>query len=66
MLVLTRKLWEAIVIDGHIRVTVVRIVGDQVRLGIAAPKEMPVHRAEVQAAIERGDKPRREGRGDGQ
>jgi carbon storage regulator len=62
MLVLTRKLGEAVVIDGLIRVTVVRIMGDSVRLGIAAPQEIPVHRAEVQAAIDRGDKPGREGR----
>ena len=51
MLVLSRKLNESIVIDDHIVVTVVEIRGDKVRLGIQAPKEVPVHRSEVHAAI---------------
>lgn len=51
MLVLSRKKNESIVIDGNIVVTIVEIRGDKVRLGIEAPKEVPVHRSEVQAAI---------------
>jgi carbon storage regulator len=47
MLVLTRRLGEEIVIDGDIRVTVVKIKGDQVRLGVTAPKFIPVDREEV-------------------
>jgi carbon storage regulator len=47
MLVLTRRLGEEIVIDGDIRVTVVAIKGNQVRLGITAPKCVTVDRAEV-------------------
>ena len=51
MLVLSRKKNESIVIDGSIVVTIVEIKGDKVRLGIDAPKEVPVHRSEVFKAI---------------
>ncbi len=51
MLVLSRKKNESIVIDNTITVTVVEIRGDKVRLGIVAPKEVPVHREEVYEAI---------------
>jgi carbon storage regulator len=47
MLVLTRKKNESIVINDVIRVTVVEIRGDKVRLGIEAPREIDVHRQEV-------------------
>jgi carbon storage regulator len=49
MLVLTRKPNETVVIDNAIRVTVVAVKGDRVRLGIEAPPEVPVDRAEVHA-----------------
>lgn len=52
MLVLSRKKNESIVIDDQIVITVVEIRGDKVRLGIQAPKEVPVHRSEVHAAIQ--------------
>lgn len=52
MLVLSRKVNEEIVIAGNIRVKVIEVKGNQVRLGIMAPSEVPVHRAEVQRAIE--------------
>jgi carbon storage regulator len=51
MLVFSRKKNEQIIIDGDIVVTVVEIRGDKVRLGIEAPKEVPVHRREVYDAI---------------
>jgi len=51
MLVLSRKKNESIVINNDITVTVVEIRGDKVRLGIVAPKEVPVHRQEVYDAI---------------
>lgn len=51
MLVLSRKKNESIIIDEHIVITVVEIRGDKVRLGIEAPKEIPIHRSEVHAAI---------------
>ncbi len=47
MLVLSRRKNESIVISDNITVTVVEIRGDKVRLGIVAPKEVPVHRQEV-------------------
>ena len=51
MLVLTRSIDESIVINGDIIVTVVEVRGDKVRLGITAPREIPVHRSEVHEAI---------------
>lgn len=51
MLVLSRKKNESIVIDGNIVVTVVEVRGDKVRLGIEAPKEVPIHRSEVYDAL---------------
>jgi len=47
MLVLSRRPGEEIVINGDIRVTVVSVKGDRVRIGIAAPDHVPVDRAEV-------------------
>ena len=52
MFVLTRKKSERIVIDGDIVITVLELQGDTVRLGIDAPREIPIHRAEVQAKID--------------
>jgi carbon storage regulator len=57
MLVLSRKRNESIVIDGNIVVTIVDIRGDKVRLGIEAPKEVPIHRSEVYEALKRGNAP---------
>ena len=51
MLVLSRTRGESIVIDGNVKVTIVDIRGDKVRLGIEAPKNVPVHRQEVEEAI---------------
>jgi carbon storage regulator len=47
MLVLSRKKNESIVINKDITITVVEVRGDKVRLGVEAPKEVPVHRREV-------------------
>ncbi len=57
MLVLSRKLFETICIGDDITVTVVEIRGDKVKLGIEAPKEVPVHRREVYEAIQKESKP---------
>ena len=51
MLVLSRKKNESIVINNDITIVVVEIRGDKVRLGVEAPKEVPVHRNEVYEAI---------------
>ena len=53
MLVLSRKKNESIVINDDITIVVVEIRGDKVRLGVEAPKEIPVHRNEVYEAIRR-------------
>jgi carbon storage regulator len=52
MLVLTRKTGQSIVIDGGIEITVLEVRGEQVRLGIAAPREIKVNRKELLAQIE--------------
>jgi carbon storage regulator len=48
MLVLTRKLRETIVINDQITVTILRVTGGAVRIGIEAPREVPVRRAEIE------------------
>ena len=55
MLVLSRKKNESIVINDDITIVVVEIRGDKVRLGVEAPKEVPVHRREVYEAIKRSE-----------
>jgi len=56
MLILSRKLNESIVIDGRITVKVVRVDGDVVKLGIAAPADVPVHREEVYEEIRKSNR----------
>jgi carbon storage regulator len=69
MLVLSRKKNESIVINNDITIVVVEIRGDKVRLGVEAPKEVPVHRREVYDAIHRnvaiGDKADADANGSG-
>lgn len=60
MLVLSRKKNESIVIDENIVITVVEVRGDKVRLGIQAPKEVPIHRSEVYAALQAEEAAQRE------
>ena len=55
MLVLSRKKNESIVINDDITIVIVEIRGDKVRLGVEAPKEVPVHRKEVYDAIKRAE-----------
>ncbi len=55
MLVLSRKKNESIIIRDDIRVMVIEIRGDKVRLGIEAPQDVPVHRSEVYEAIKRSE-----------
>ncbi|MEX0717191.1 MAG: carbon storage regulator CsrA [Planctomycetaceae bacterium] len=58
MLVLSRQRDESIIIGDDIVITIVDIRGDKVRLGIAAPTEIPVHRQEVYEAIRREERAR--------
>ena len=52
MLVLSRKKNESVIIDDHIKVTVLEIHSDKVRLGFKAPKGITIHREEVWLQIE--------------
>ena len=53
MLVLTRKKGESLVINNNIEITVMEVRGDQVKLGITAPKEVPIYRKEVYLQIQK-------------
>lgn len=52
MLVLTRRKGETLVIDDAIRVTVLNVAGNQVRIGVEAPKDIEVHREEIWEKIQ--------------
>lgn len=56
MLALSRKKNESIVIDNNIEITVLDIKGDQIKLGISAPKSVPVYRKEVYVQIKDANK----------
>ena len=56
MLILSRKPGESIVIDGRIVVKIIRLEGDMVKVGIEAPREVPVHRQEVYDEIQRNNR----------
>ena len=56
MLILSRKAGETVVIDGQIRVKVIRMEGDVVKIGIEAPAEVAIHRQEVYDEIQRSNK----------
>lgn len=51
MLVLTRKENESIIVDDRIEILVVKVQGDKVRIGINAPTDVPIHRAELAQRI---------------
>ena len=56
MLALSRKKGEALVINNNVEITVLEIKGEQVKLGINAPKEVPVYRKEVYVQIQDANK----------
>ena len=53
MLALTRKKGEALVLNNNIEVTILEIRGDQVKIGVSAPKEIPIYRKEVYLHIQK-------------
>lgn len=61
MLALSRKINESIVINNDIEITVLEIKGDQVKIGINAPKSVPVFRKEIYLQIEEANKESAEG-----
>jgi carbon storage regulator len=56
MLALSRKKNEAIIINNNVEVTILEVKGDQVKIGITAPKEVPVYRKEVYIQIQEANK----------
>lgn len=63
MLALSRKKNEALIINNNIEITVLEIKGDQVKLGISAPKSIPIYRKEVYLQIQESNKEAAEGEG---
>ncbi len=53
MLILTRRIGETLMVGDDVTVTVLGVKGNQVRVGVEAPKEVPVHREEVYKKIQR-------------
>jgi len=56
MLALTRKKGEALMINNNIEITILEVRGDQVKIGIAAPKDVPIYRKEVYLQIQEENK----------
>ena len=56
MLALSRKVNESIIIGNDIQVTILEIKGEQIKIGITAPKSVPVYREEVYAQIKEANK----------
>ena len=56
MLALSRKKNEAIIINNDIEITVLEVKGDQVKIGISAPKEVPIYRQEVYLQIQEANR----------
>lgn len=56
MLALSRKKNEAIIINNNVEVTILEVKGDQVKVGITAPKEVPIYRKEVYRQIQDANK----------
>ena len=56
MLALSRKKNEAIIINNNVEVTILEVKGDQVKVGITAPKDVPIYRKEVYLQIQEANK----------
>ena len=68
MLIVTRNIGESIIIKDDIKVTIVAIKGNQVKVGVDAPEDITVHREEIYERIKKEEKaknPKNEDRGDG-
>ena len=56
MLALTRKKGEALIINNNVEITILEVRGDQVKVGISAPKDVPIYRKEVYLQIQAENK----------
>ncbi len=56
MLALSRKLNESIIINNNVEITILEIKGDQVKIGITAPKSVPIYRKEIYLQIQEANK----------
>ena len=56
MLALSRKKNEAIIVNNNVEITIIEVKGDQVKLGISAPKSVPIYRKEVYEQIQEANK----------
>jgi carbon storage regulator len=61
MLILTRRVGETVIIGDSIEVTVLGVKGNQVRLGVTAPRDVTVHREEIHARIKAEEEAQAEG-----
>lgn len=66
MLILTRRVGETLMIGNEVTVTVLGVKGNQVRIGVNAPKDVAVHREEIFERIKREDETKREDDDDGE
>ena len=57
MLILTRRVGETLIIDDKVSVTILGVKGNQVRVGVDAPKEVAVHREEIHRRIKSAGEP---------
>ncbi len=55
MLALSRKKGEAIVVNNNVEITILEVKGDQVKIGISAPKDVPIYRKEVYMQIQQAN-----------
>ena len=57
MLILTRRVCETLMIGDYVSLTVLGVIGNQVRIGVSAPKEVAVHREKIYQRVHSGDAP---------
>jgi carbon storage regulator len=57
MLILTRRAGETVIVGNDVAVTIVAVKGNQIRIGISAPKNVPIHREEIYERIRRERQP---------